>query len=248
MIRGAGCANRACPDLWGALGELITQVYPTIELDWERIRFEADYERTCRPPAWQRYPLWAKPVGFVVTSLQAALTPWVLAMQLSGRTGVRWAAGYVAICLCIALVVCLVLGNEPGLWMVGVLTCLLLQTFVLGFLLPPWHCVKPYSFWFKVTCYTSYPLLLECWFEPPYILWGTSNIWPFAYWDSLKELACVTSVLFYLWWLGLKIIAWLRIKRSKRRRVWLLILAVPALTFASSYSGCYFGDMIFGSF
>ena len=94
----------------------------------------------------------------------------------------------------------------------------------------------------------SYPLLVESLDAPPYVLGGMSNVWPFSYWGSPSESRLIPSVMFHLWWAGLTIVAFSRVKSRHRRRVLLLLVGVPLITFVSSYLGCYLGDAVCDAF
>ena len=60
--------------------------------------------------------------------------------------------------------------------------------------------------------YTSYPLLLEGFDEPPYILADQTNLFPFTCFFG-GSIAVFTSILFNLWWFGLTVIAAVRLPR-----------------------------------
>lgn len=218
-----------------------------IGLDWPTIRRVAQIERSRRGPYWERAPWQLKPVGLVVTILHAALLPWHFGRQLPSRPAVGWATAFLAICLLIGPAgAVLRSGGQEGqvlAWLIGVITQILLQSVLLGLVFRPAHSRTPFRFWFTVSCYTSYPLLPEMVYGFPYISHSGSNVYPFAFWEPLGA-SLVISILYNLWWLGLIIIAVMRLPRRHWWKIVILAVCIPVLTFVSTESGRWVSDMI----
>jgi len=135
------------------------------------------------------------------------------------------------------------------IWQVSALLCIALQTVVLGWLARPRRVRFAWRFWLAVSCYASYPILIEAWpgIGPPLLTFGCSNVWPlsltaggFGYGSEWLT----PTLLFYLWWLDLTIIAAARTCRS----VWqgLLVCAlIGAIAVAVSYFGRCCGEALF---
>ncbi len=232
-------------NLTGLTGDRCPECGATV--DWGAVRRMRDVEAGRRGTYWEQWPWRLKPLGFFATAGQAAFVPWLFARQLPSRPRLVAPLSFLAVCMVIgSLVVTYVSGGgRPDTWLVGVVSHVLLQTFVFGLSLPVLRVGYPFRFWLAVTCYTSYPLLLEGLDRPPYILpfHRASSVWPFTVlWNDTP--AILTSVLYYVWWIGLSIIAYARLPRRHVRRVVLLVLAVFAMTVVSSYSGCYVGDYL----
>ncbi|NOX58554.1 MAG: hypothetical protein GXP29_06810, partial [Planctomycetes bacterium] len=188
-------------------------------LQWEEIRRELDLTRNRPGTHWERYRGLLKPVGFVITALRVAMLPWRFAQELPSRPAIRPAVGFFAICLLVLTLVMVVTGKasleNATMWGAGVICHILLQTILFGLILPPEQMKCAYSFWFVVSAYTSYPLLLEGLSTPPFIALGYSNIWPLSRPDNMTE--SLPSILYYLWWAGLILIADARMNRRRRK-------------------------------
>jgi hypothetical protein len=185
----------------------------------------------------------------LVTVFQAALLPWVFARQLPSRP--RWLAAITFLVLCIvggslvAMHFSCADRQDICMWVVGVVSQVLLQTLIFGLTLPLPRVKCPFRFWLAMTYYTSYPLLLEGLDAPPHLLpfHARSHLWPFAEFFH-DDPAPLTSILYYLWWIGLAVVALVRLHPRHRRRVVVLVLAVLAITVVSSYNGCQVGAYV----
>lgn len=215
-------------------------------LDWEAIRREHDRDARRVGTVWERSAWYTKPWGFLVTAVQTALTPWILANQIRIEPRLAPALGFLIACMVGGTaIVTLRHGESFGdlfMWFVGVACQIILQTLAFGWFLRPFRVRRRFRFWFVVGCYTSYPMLLEGFSEVPYIVWEGSSIWPFSYWRS--DAAWLTSLLFHLWWIDLAVIAWVRLPSTRRRRIFLILVAIPILTCVSSYAGCNAGRLV----
>jgi len=218
------------------------------QIDWDSLRAIWHLEKTRPGTFWEQWPWYLKPVGFFVTALQVALMPWLFARRLQARPKLRWALSFLFLCWLISYVVAWDVANVENvditMWTIGVACQMILQTVLFGFFLRPTRVKNPFRFWFAVTCYTSYPLLLESFDEPPYIVHGYSNIFPFSTFLG-EDTAVLTSILYNIWWAGLAVIATLRLEKRHWWKVVLLVIAIPVLTYMSSYAGCYLGDKFF---
>jgi len=219
-------------------------------INWAAVRRAWDVEIQRPGTCWERWPWYLKPLAFLATTFQAALLPWVFAGQLPARPRRLPALTFLVLCVVIGSVAAKSFSGSDRhdicAWVVGVVSHVLLQTLVFGLALPLPRVKRPFRFWLAVTCYTSYPLLLEGLDERPSHLLPfreQSNLWPFA--NSYHEnVTLLTSILFYLWWIGLAVIALVRLHPRHRRRVVVLVVAVLAMTVVSSYSGCQIGGYI----
>jgi len=138
---------------------------------------------------------------------------------------------------------------EP-LWSASVLFHVLIQTLLLAWLLRPQLIHKPLRFWFIVSLYTTYPVLLESLTGPPFIIYGHSNIWPLALiwyqpgsWVTTAP-SYFNSIIYYLWMAGLIVIAYQRLPHRRRWHSLWLIALLPVITIASAYSARYVIDGI----
>ncbi len=248
-----GDSGLRCPrceyNLTGLTGDRCPECGTTI--DWDTVRYARDVESKRPSTCWARWPWHLKPLGFFVTAIQAALLPWAFARQLPSRP--RWIAPlvFLAVCILIGLLTAKQFSGAGGrdlcMWVVGVASHVVLQTLVFGLILPLPGIKRPFRFWLTVTCYTSYPLLLEGFSAPPFILpfHRESSIWPFAVFCGDTP-AWLTTILFYVWWAGLSVIAFVRLPQRHRRRAVILVLAVFVMTVVSSYSGCEVGSYVAG--
>lgn len=217
-------------------------------INWDAVRRARDAEARRTGTCWERWPWQLKPVGFLATAFQAALLPWVFARQVPSRPRLLSAFAFLAVCMVAGSLVAAHFSTgqrDICMWVVGVGSHVLLQTFVFGLALPLPRLKRPFRFWLAVTCYTSYPLLLEGLDAPPYILpfHKESNLWPFARFYG-NGTALLTSIVYYVWWVGLAVIAFVRLPQRHRRRVVVVVLAVLAMTVVSSYSGCQLGSFV----
>ncbi len=225
-------------------------------VDWPAVRQVRTMEEAQHGTCWERWRWYAKPAAFVVTALQAAFTPWILARQLPSRTVVLMPAIFLGLCIVGGMApLPLVWDQDEFLlpWSIGVICHVLLSTLCFGLLLPPWRVRHRFRFWFAATCYTSYPLLVERFTGPPVLmpLHAKSNILPFSLLDGSMEVGSADLVeqlsvnaVYYLWLAGLTVIAWVRLPRRHRWRIILLILSVFVLTSISSHTGCQLADII----
>ena len=217
-------------------------------IDWAQVCAARQKDEDGPGTDWDRFRGLRRPLGFFVTAFRATTTPWILARQLRISPDPNAPLGFLLICMIGAITIGRSLHDvDTNLcisWIIGVATCVLLQTIVFGLWLPVGRQRSSHRYWFAVSAYTSYPLLLEGFVgEPPYIILGTSNIWPLFSWRGPHN--AVITVIYYVWLIGLVVIAGTRLSRRRHRRVYLLIAAIPVLTCISSYSGCYFSDLIF---
>ncbi len=220
-------------------------------LDWPAIRRARDQEAARRGTCWERWPLPLKPAAFLATAFQAALLPWQLARCLPGRPRTAGPLLFLAVCLSIAAITAGPVNHREEVvpWLVGVASHVLVQTLVFGLALPLPQVRRPLRFWLSVTCYTSWPLLPEARLGGPVLLvfHEGCNLWPFSRLIG-GESSLPVSLVYYLWWLDLAIIGLLRLAPRHRRRIVLLIVAVPVMTVVSSYTGCQLGSLLIGGF
>ena len=96
-----------------------------------------------------------------------------------------------------------------------------------------------------MSAYTSWPVLIEGppYTPPPYILWKASDVWPFPT-GGFASHNVPTSVLFYIWWLDLAVVAFVRVPRRFWWRVAVCILAIPAFVVGDSYAAACSYDWI----
>jgi len=215
---------------------------------WEAVRRRRDELRGRIGTPWERWRWRLKPAAFVVTCLQVALLPWRFARQVRDRPSLLSAGAFLLVCMSAPILwVGLGLlgfgsgdGDTLAWWLCGVICQVGFQTFVFGLLLPVNGVRGSLRFWFAVSAYTSYPLLPEIWTSPPYILADESNLYPFHLLLGRSGSGCVwTSLLFYLWWIGLFIVALLRLPRRRWWRIAIMIVAIPLMTYGSTYFGCH---------
>ncbi|MBN2447057.1 MAG: hypothetical protein JXO22_10040 [Phycisphaerae bacterium] len=233
-----GIASERCPECGTAI-------------DWDKVRLQRQRETERIGPPWERARWLLLPVAFVQTALQAALMPWRLAARIQSRPPLLRPLAFLVICILTGGLIAATVNSagaaELAMWVIGVLCQVLLQTLLFAWLLPPWRSRHRLRFWFAASAYTSYTLIAEGLASPPYILNELSNLWPLcAIWHSSfsPDADWITNVVYYLWWVGLGIIAWVRLAPRRRRRVVLVVLLIPLMTYASSYTGCYLGGMV----
>ncbi|NLE57258.1 MAG: hypothetical protein GX616_02780, partial [Planctomycetes bacterium] len=182
----------------------------------------------------------------VVTCFQVAFLPWRFARQVPDRPSILSAGAFLLVCMGIptAWIACRYgLGGDAveilASWMCGVACQVCFQTVVFGLLLAPGTIRQSLRFWFTVTSYTSYPLLPEILIGFPYLLPIETNIYPFT---LLVGKGSTTnhwvSGLYYLWWIGLAIITCVRVPRRRWWRIAIVIVAIPVMTWGSTYFGC----------
>ena len=218
-------------------------------VDWPAVRADRDglddHPGTC----WERWPWRWKPIGFVVTAFHAALMPWALARQLRNRPRLGPTLVFLFICLATLVMTWKFVHHETevAMCLIGIVCQVFLQTQVFWPLLPPHRSQRSWRFWLAVSAYTSWPVLVEGFGHtpPPLILWNETDVWPFPT-GSLPH-NVVTTVLFYIWWVDLVVIAFVRVPRRFWWRIVLAVLAIPVLVFMSSYTGCYMGGKVSGN-
>jgi hypothetical protein len=210
------------------------------EIDWDKVRAVRDQELSRPGTYWDTWTWYYKPFGFIATTLQVALTPWIFARQLPLRPQLGWAMAFAAICL--ASIALFPPDKETlTLWVPSSFVYIFIQAGLFGLILKPKHVKHPYRFWMVVSCYTSYPILIERIFgpPPPIILFGLSNIWPMSeingWWGSTE---LVPTILIYLWLANIVCIAAMRSVKPVRS-ILIAIISVAAMTVAVSYFGFY---------
>jgi hypothetical protein len=213
-----------------------------LALDWDEIRQMALLH--CDRPGshWERYRGIQKPVGFLITALRAAFLPWRFAQDIPSRPRLKPAIAFAGVCVAISVVtgqIC----DKPDVagyltWYSGVACHILLQTALLGYLLPPSSLQYGFRFWLVMSFYTCYPLMTEAIDSPPYITSDYSNVWPLAKSDWIPTLH------YYLWWAGLILIANARVDGRRRKWIVLLLFAIPMMTYVSSYAGCQVSEFL----
>ncbi|MGQ9651773.1 MAG: hypothetical protein ACUVXJ_16845 [Phycisphaerae bacterium] len=228
-----GLSGSICPEC----GEIVV---------WEAVRRRRDEVRRRIGTPWERWRWRLKPVAFAVTCLQAAFLPWRFARQMRDRPSILSAAAFLLVCMGVPVLWVGVRRTGSGdsdilaWWMCGVICQVVFQTVVFGLLLPVDGVRGSLRFWFAVTAYTSYPLLPEIWTAPPYILAHESNLYPL---DLLlrdsRSADFWASLLFYVWWIGLVVVALIRLPRRRWWRIAIMIVAIPLMTWGSTYFGCH---------
>ncbi len=225
------------------------------DLDWDDLRRERERQARGIGIHWEHSRWYLRPIGFIATALQAALLPWILADGIPAHPRCLPALAFLATCIGVGSLAALGMGSDLAkilAWNIGVLCQVTLQTFLFGLILRPGGTRRPYRFWLIATSYTSYPLMLEGLSSPPFIFDGSSNIWPFSFllgngswgppWSG--DPAVLTSLLYHLWWAGLATVAAKRLPRRSRWRAGLVLLAIPAMTCVSTYTGCQLSHML----
>ena len=218
-------------------------------VDWPAVREARDSADLPRGTCWERWPWYLKPAAFVVTACQAAFMPWVVARQLKDRPSPVASLTFLVICMlaCIGVGTLTVWSGgdhgAAGAWMTGVVCQVILQTLLFGLVLSLRRIRFPVRFWLAVTAYFSYPLLVELWVGIP-MIGPHSTVWPFPAGQLGHQLG--PTILFYWWWVGLAVIAFVRVPRRIWWRTVLVILAVPLLACGSTIVGCELGGRIFG--
>jgi hypothetical protein len=218
-----------------------------VVIDWAAARRRCDELKARIGTPWERWRWRLKPVAFVVTCLQAAFLPWRFARQVPDRPSIWKAASFLLVCMIIPSL--WLLGWPPSLrgsriedvapWMCGVACHVCFQTAVFGLLLAPGTIRQSFRFWIAVTCYTSYPLLPELLTGPPYFLPGETNIYLFGLFSGKSGIGEVwVSVLYYLWWIGLAVVTYVRVPRGRWWRIVVILVTIPLTTWASTYLGC----------
>jgi hypothetical protein len=233
-------------NLTGLPGSVCPECGKTV--DWPAVRRRRDALQARIGTPWERWRWRLKPVAFVVTCLQAAFLPWRFARQVQDRPSLWWAGSFLAVCMVIPTLWTVCWQGPRGddveilaSWMCGVACQVCFQTVVFGLLLAPGSIRQSFRFWFAVTCYTSYPLLPEILTGPPYLLPDETNIYPFNLYAGRISVGMAqvwVSVLYYLWWIGLVVISYVRVPRHRWWRIAIIIAAIPLMTWASTYLGC----------
>ncbi len=229
-----GLPDSICPECGG-------------RVDWLAVRRRRDELLARIGTPWERWRWRFKPAAFVVTCLQAALLPWRFARQVPDRPSLLWAGTFLLVCMSIPTAWIAYWHAWQGgddiemlaSWMCGVACQVCFQTVVFGLLLAPGTIRQSLRFWFTVTSYTSYPLLPEILIGFPYLLPIETNIYPFT---LVVGKGSATnhwvSGLYYLWWIGLAIITCVRVPRRRWWRIAIIVVAIPLMTWGSTYFGC----------
>lgn len=218
-------------------------------IDWNALRAERERERTRPGTCWERWPWYLKPAGFAVTALHVAVTPWIFAAQLPSRPRLRWPLAFAL--LCVGSVGLTVFRDGDGdlfyMWVIASISCIGGQVILFRLILRPRHVKHPWRYWLAVSCYTSYPLPIQALAAlPAYILFFETPVWPFSEWSDWTDIDIVTSILFWLWWADILVIALIRSRRKDVWRVALLAVMLLALAVGVSYLGFYAGVSVGG--
>jgi hypothetical protein len=220
-------------------------------VDWEAARRIRRQELGEVATAWERWPWYAKPPAFVITALHCAFLPWSFARRLAFRPRLAWPLIFGVICLVwIAL-----WGPERWYVAAGVLAQILLQVVVFSALFPLPRRRFPVRYWLAVSCYTSYPVLIEALaggpafllIELPPTTWppdAESSVWPFSLVSGWTDTSPVATFLFYLWCFNLMVIAWRNLPTRRRWRAALLPFVLLVLTVVASYVGAWIGETL----
>ncbi len=213
-------------------------------IDWDEVRRRSRFESDRCGTHWERYRGIHKPIGFLITTLRAALLPWRFAQDIPTVPRVKPAMAFAGICVAISVATAQ-LSSSPDLpayiaWYTGVACHVLLQVALLGFLLPPRFLKHGYRFWLVISLYTTYPIMTEGIAQPPYIVSGYSSIWPF--YGGANQGEWIPTLHYYVWWVGLFLIAHARVSGRRRTLILLLLIGIPAMTFVSSFAGCGVGE------
>lgn len=241
-------------------------------VDWDAVHAAARARSRRRGPPWERWPWYLAPVSFVVTVLQVACAPWLLARQLPDRPRLWPGLLFVGLCgLCGWLCVRHFVMSDYVVytWWIGTAVYATLQVLAFATWLPLARVRWPWRYWFAATCYTSYPLLLPVLIEvrgraaflkhvfpsggfpsviPPCFWPPYCSVWPFDRWGlrSTGSFDGLTTVTFYGWAVGLLVIATTRTRRQGRWRLLGLPLLILALACTASYVGLSIGPIILG--
>ena len=207
-------------------------------IDWPTVRAVRDGLDDRPGTCWEGWPWYLKPIAFFVTAFHAALMPWVLARQLRDRPRILPVVVFGVVCLASDAVMWrFVHGEGPVVPLVlGITSQMVQQTLLFWLVLPVTRSRRrSLRFWMAVTAYTSWPVLIEgfAYAPPPIILWRESDVWPFPNGGFIGA-NVPTSVLFYIWWLDLAIIASVRVGRRFWLRIVLAVLAIPVLVYVST--------------
>jgi len=212
-----------------------------IEVDWDKARAVRDQEVSRPGTWWDRWPIYLKPLGFVLTTWQVAFTPWIFARQLPLRPRLGWALSFGAICL-ISYVVIATLESDFLIlktYLPSSLAYILLQTCLFGMFVRPKHVKHPFHYWLVVSCYTSYPIMVVCMAEAPVaILLDEATVWPFSGSGGLFSADIRSTLICYLWWADLVCIAAMRSSTPIRHAIFVAI-AVVLMTIAVTYLGFF---------
>jgi len=217
-------------------------------LDWDALRAERERDRGRRGTPWERWPWYLKPAGLLVTAFQVALLPWVFASQLPAHPRLRWPLTFALLCLASIMAYAVYPRDLFFLtaYLVGATVCTLALAVLLWLLLTPRRVPRPFRFWLAVACYTCYPLPAQIATEGfVFIVFDLSPVWPFSFRGSWISANFFSTVLFWLWWADILVIAAVRSKRGQAWRLVLLAVGVVALAIGASYAGAYSGSALF---
>jgi len=224
-----GLTSERCPEC----GEVV---------NWSAVRAARDGEDLRSGTCWERWRWYLKPAAFVVTAVQTAVVPWIVARQVRPRPNPGLSLVFIAVCLAaFTRPWHHSLDDDIAPMLIGIGCQIILETDLFWALLPVARSSRSWRFWLAVAAYTSYPLAVEgvLNLQPPLVFLDACNVWPFLHGHLAYDPG--TSVLFHLWWVGLAIIMFVRVSRGYRWRIPIAVLAIPILTSVSGYTGCYLG-------
>lgn len=240
-----GITNSRCPECGNSV-------------DWGAVQAAALAGSRRRGPPWERWPWYLAPVSFMVTALQTAFTPWILARQIPDRPRLWLPLIFAATCAAgfwLGFMQCYRFTYAYH-WLIGAASYAVMQVLALPPLLPRRRPTWAWRYWLTITCYTTYPLPLYpllAWMRfyhpvlrwifypggfqyapvsPPYISFRSSPLWPFNMSSSFDGL---TTFLYYLWLSGLLVIAVSSVRPKSRWRAIAVPPVVLLLTLAASY-------------
>lgn len=235
-----GLAGSICP-------ECGTEIY------WKEVKAHRDALLSQTVPLnatyWDSWPLPLKPIGFVATALEAAFLPWRFAAKMPLCPRLDMALAFAGICLIVGTGFGPFFLSAAGLiWTGAVCLHIRLQTALFSLVFRPPNLQKPRRFWLTVSCYTTYPVLLEVFSrDPPLIVpFGDKcNLWPFVLILGGAP-SLLLSVLYVWWWLGLGVIV-IVVTRMRTAFVpasaLILLLAIPVITVLTSVVAFFVGGV-----
>jgi hypothetical protein len=220
------------------------------EVEWDAVQEVREQAARQIDTPWARWPWHLKPVGFFVTAVQVAFTPWIFARRVPLRPTLLWPLAFATICFVWAAAGAWFIHNDTDItpsWMICGAACILAQTVLYGLLAPPRYSRYRFRWWLVVCCYASWPLLIEVFSAgPPVIgLDGDGNVWTTDGWFAPSEPSdWATSAAFHVWWLGLVVVAAMCARPKRWWRVLLVLLSIPLLTIGTTYLGVVLYDIL----